>query len=185
MWTHPDRAGGLGFLGEANRLFAIFIFAYGATASRVLGREAVPGREADSCIAILTVVLADRPPLPFAEIGSPFSPGDFRGTSFLKSECLRITGHTSPLMSSGRHELTQAPTVSTYAANDRTTFLSKTTAPTTASPLASTLNSLSGTVNSVKPHSKQTRSFGNDHTMGSSRRLSPGKWIATSPLNAR
>ena len=39
MWTHPDRAGGLGFLGEANRLFAIFIFAYGATASGVLGRE--------------------------------------------------------------------------------------------------------------------------------------------------
>jgi hypothetical protein len=37
--THPDRAGGLGFLGEANRLFAIFIFAYGATASGVLGRE--------------------------------------------------------------------------------------------------------------------------------------------------
>jgi hypothetical protein len=37
--THPDRAGGLGFLGEANRLFAILILAYGATASGVLARE--------------------------------------------------------------------------------------------------------------------------------------------------
>ena len=37
--THPDRAGGLGFLGETHRLFAIFIFAYAATASAIACRE--------------------------------------------------------------------------------------------------------------------------------------------------
>jgi hypothetical protein len=37
--NHPDRAGGLGFLGETQRLFAVFIFAYAATASGVLSRE--------------------------------------------------------------------------------------------------------------------------------------------------
>jgi hypothetical protein len=37
--THPDHAGGLGFLGEAHRLFAIFIFAYAATGSGVFSRE--------------------------------------------------------------------------------------------------------------------------------------------------
>jgi len=37
--THPDQAGGLGFLGETQRLFAIFIFAYAATASAVASRE--------------------------------------------------------------------------------------------------------------------------------------------------
>jgi hypothetical protein len=37
--THPDRAGGLGFLGETHRLFAIFIFAYAATGSGVFSRE--------------------------------------------------------------------------------------------------------------------------------------------------
>lgn len=37
--THPDRAGGLGFLGETQRLFAIFIFAYAATISAVASRE--------------------------------------------------------------------------------------------------------------------------------------------------
>jgi hypothetical protein len=37
--THPDQAGGLGFLGETHRLFAIFIFAYAATASAVASRE--------------------------------------------------------------------------------------------------------------------------------------------------
>ena len=37
--THPDRAGGLGFLGETHRLFAIFIFAYAATASAMASRE--------------------------------------------------------------------------------------------------------------------------------------------------
>jgi hypothetical protein len=37
--THPDRAGGLGFLGETQRLFAIFIFAYCATASALASRE--------------------------------------------------------------------------------------------------------------------------------------------------
>jgi len=42
----------------------------------------------------------------------------------------------------------------------------------------STLNtrmSASGTTNSVKPQFKQTRSFGNTHTIGLSRPLSPGK----------
>ena len=37
--THPDQAAGLGFLGETHRLFAIFIFAYAATASAIAGRE--------------------------------------------------------------------------------------------------------------------------------------------------
>jgi len=37
--THPDQAGGLGFLGEAHRLFAVFIFAYAATGSGVFARE--------------------------------------------------------------------------------------------------------------------------------------------------
>jgi hypothetical protein len=38
-------------------------------------------------------------------------------------------------------------------------------------------------MNSVRPQSKQTASFGNTHTMGLSRPFSPGKWIATSLLN--
>jgi hypothetical protein len=37
--THPDQAGGLGFLGETHRLYAIFIFAYAATASAIACRE--------------------------------------------------------------------------------------------------------------------------------------------------
>jgi hypothetical protein len=37
--THPDQAGGLGFLGETHRLFAIFIFAYCAMASAMAIRE--------------------------------------------------------------------------------------------------------------------------------------------------
>ncbi|MGA8492698.1 MAG: hypothetical protein WB711_19910, partial [Terriglobales bacterium] len=37
--THPDQAGGLGFLGEANRLFAILIFAYAATGTGVFAAE--------------------------------------------------------------------------------------------------------------------------------------------------
>lgn len=37
--THPDQAGGLGFLGETHRLFAVFIFAYAATASAMASRE--------------------------------------------------------------------------------------------------------------------------------------------------
>lgn len=37
--THPDQAGGLGFLGETHRLYAIFIFAYAATAAAVASRE--------------------------------------------------------------------------------------------------------------------------------------------------
>ena len=37
--THPDRAGGLGFLGETHRLYAIFIFAFAAAASAVACRE--------------------------------------------------------------------------------------------------------------------------------------------------
>jgi hypothetical protein len=36
---HPDKAAGLGFLGETHRLFAILIFAYAATASAVTSRE--------------------------------------------------------------------------------------------------------------------------------------------------
>jgi hypothetical protein len=37
--THPDQAAGLGFLGETHRLYAIFIFAFAATASAVACRE--------------------------------------------------------------------------------------------------------------------------------------------------
>lgn len=39
--THPDQAGGLGFLGEAHRQFAIFIFAYGTTVSGTVAREII------------------------------------------------------------------------------------------------------------------------------------------------
>jgi len=37
--THPDQAGGLGFLGETHRLYAIFILAYAAKASAIACRE--------------------------------------------------------------------------------------------------------------------------------------------------
>ena len=37
--THPDQAGGLGFLGETHRLYAVFIFAFAATAAAVASRE--------------------------------------------------------------------------------------------------------------------------------------------------
>ncbi|MGC2269540.1 MAG: hypothetical protein WA608_22330, partial [Candidatus Acidiferrales bacterium] len=37
--THPDQAGGLGFLGETQRQFAIVIFSYAATGSAVFSRE--------------------------------------------------------------------------------------------------------------------------------------------------
>jgi len=37
--THPDQAGGLGFLGETHRLYTVFIFAYAATASAIACRE--------------------------------------------------------------------------------------------------------------------------------------------------
>src|SRR5580765_5182389 len=53
----------------------------------------------------------------------------------------------------------------------------------TAVPFTSTPNSLSGRLNSVTPQSKQTRSLGNTQTMGLSRPLSPGKWMATSALS--
>lgn len=39
--THPDQAGGLGFLGEAHRQFAIFIFAYATTVSGTVAREII------------------------------------------------------------------------------------------------------------------------------------------------
>ncbi len=39
--THPDQAGGLGFLGEAHRQFAIIIFAYATTVSGTVAREII------------------------------------------------------------------------------------------------------------------------------------------------
>jgi hypothetical protein len=62
-------------------------------------------------------------------------------------------------------------------------LIGQTTAPSKGAPFTRTHNSLSGTMNSVEPHSKQTASFGNTHTIGFSKPLSPGKWMAISLLN--
>jgi len=43
-------------------------------------------------------------------------------------------------------------------------------------------NSASGIANSVKPQSKHTKSLGKTNTTGFPRLLSPGKWMAISPL---
>ena len=51
-------------------------------------------------------------------------------------------------------------------------------------PLPSNANSVSGTVNHVKPQSKQTKSFGNIQTVGLSRLLRPRKWTLISELNS-
>jgi hypothetical protein len=72
--------------------------------------------------------------------------------------------------------------------NDRNGWITSTedqAAVDDAVPSLSTRVSLSGMVNSVKPHSKHIASFGNVHTMGLSRPLSPGKWIATSDVKLR
>jgi hypothetical protein len=59
--THPDRAGGLGFLGETHRPFAILIFAYAATASAMASREVlfdkVPIQTYKIPIAALIVIM--------------------------------------------------------------------------------------------------------------------------------
>ena len=59
--NHPDQAAGLGFLGETHRLFAIFIFAYAATASAVATREVlfdkVPIRTYEVPVAALIITL--------------------------------------------------------------------------------------------------------------------------------
>jgi len=59
--THPDQAGGLGFLGEAQRLFALIIFAFAATASAVASREVlfdkVPIQTYKIPVAALIVIL--------------------------------------------------------------------------------------------------------------------------------
>ena len=52
-----------------------------------------------------------------------------------------------------------------------------------ALPFARTRNSFSGTANSAFPHFKQTNSSGKTKTVGSSRPLRPGKWMATSAMN--
>ena len=59
--THPDQAGGLGFLGETHRLYAVFIFAYAATASAVACREVlfdkVPIQTYKIPVAALTILM--------------------------------------------------------------------------------------------------------------------------------
>ena len=59
--THPDQAGGLGFLGETHRLYGIFIFAYAATVSAVACREVlfdkVPVRTFNIPIAALIILM--------------------------------------------------------------------------------------------------------------------------------
>src|SRR5208282_2125735 len=57
--------------------------------------------------------------------------------------------------------------------------------PRVVASLPSRCNSFSGTANSVKPQSMQTRSFGNRRTGGLSRFFSPGKWTLISELNFR
>jgi DNA-binding NarL/FixJ family response regulator len=54
-------------------------------------------------------------------------------------------------------------------------FSTKTVASSAELSCTSTFNSFSGTVNSVKPHSKQTTSVGNTHVIDLFRPLSPGK----------
>lgn len=39
--THPDEAGGLGFIGEAQRFFGILLFAYSAASAGVLANDIV------------------------------------------------------------------------------------------------------------------------------------------------
>jgi hypothetical protein len=41
--THPDRAAGLGFVGDAQRFFWIIVFAFAATTAGILGNEIVYG----------------------------------------------------------------------------------------------------------------------------------------------
>jgi hypothetical protein len=59
--THPDQAGGLGFLGETHRLYGIFIFAYAATVSAVACREVlfdkVPVQTFNIPIAALIILM--------------------------------------------------------------------------------------------------------------------------------
>jgi hypothetical protein len=59
--THPDQAAGLGFLGETHRLYAIFIFAYAATASAIACREVlfdkVPIQSYKIPIAALVIIM--------------------------------------------------------------------------------------------------------------------------------
>ena len=59
--THPDQAAGLGFLGETHRLYAIFIFAYAATASAIAFREVlfdkVPVQSYKLPIAALIIIM--------------------------------------------------------------------------------------------------------------------------------
>jgi hypothetical protein len=52
-----------------------------------------------------------------------------------------------------------------------------------ALPFARTRNSLSGITNSALPQLKQTNSFGKAQTVGFSRPIRPGKWMATSAVN--
>jgi len=57
--------------------------------------------------------------------------------------------------------------------------------PSAAPSFPSTLNSVSGIANSVKPQSMQTSSLGNTNTRGLSRFFSPDKWTSTSASNSR
>jgi hypothetical protein len=43
--THPDQAGGLAFVGEAQRFFGIILFAYSITVAGVLANEVIYGQE--------------------------------------------------------------------------------------------------------------------------------------------
>jgi hypothetical protein len=63
-------------IGQADD--AVLAPAVGARAGVVVGEE-VPG------VAVLAVVLADRAPLPFAHVGSPFLPGDVLRAGFVQS----------------------------------------------------------------------------------------------------
>ena len=96
--------------------------------------------------------------------------GNKRGLQFVLSQCIQRSiggeGYFGPSLP-----------------DCRTVLFGKTTAPSKGTPCTRTRNSRSGTMNSVEPHAKQTASFGNTHTIGLSKPLSPEKWIAISPLN--
>jgi hypothetical protein len=59
--THPDEAGGLGFVGEAHRFFSIIIFAFSISAAGVLANDIVYGKIAlphfTPLIAIFVIIL--------------------------------------------------------------------------------------------------------------------------------
>jgi hypothetical protein len=66
----------------------------------VPGRRELPPADGVEYVAVVAVVLADRTPLPLAQIGSPFLPGDLRLACLVQPLLLgdidNLSGHLSP-----------------------------------------------------------------------------------------